>query len=100
LEVKRQNGHLFFNQEVASRGSIGHRTRWNLGASGRAGEGGTHARGTGEGIRADRADYHQVVGRTTGGVRIHDGEPGPMARCYDGAAAGGLRQWLLRVAGA
>jgi hypothetical protein len=67
LEVKRQNGHLFFNQEVASRGSIGHRTRWNLGASGRAGEGGTHARGTGEGIRADRADYHQVVGRTTGG---------------------------------
>jgi hypothetical protein len=34
------------------------------------------------------------------GVRIHDGEPSPMDRCYDGAAAGGLRQWLRRVAGA
>lgn len=33
-------------------------------------------------------------------VRIHEGGPGPLAPCHDGAAAAGLPQRLLRVSGA
>ena len=33
-------------------------------------------------------------------IRIHESKPGPLAHCYDGAAAGSLDQRLLRVAGA